>query len=80
MELLNVTKDSSCNSTPMNLLSLRDRLHLEQEKGLLLNCSICTKENRSEANQQTEVRQARIDDTNTVRSHLLHSVDPSAWS
>ena len=30
MELLNVTEDSSlCNSTLMNLLSLRDRLHLK---------------------------------------------------
>ena len=34
---------------------------MNKRKGLLLNCSICTKKNRSEANQQTKVRQARID-------------------
>ena len=33
-------QDSSpCNSTPMNLLSARDRLSLQREKGLLLDCS-----------------------------------------
>ena len=44
MDLLNATEDSSLyNSMPMVLLSVRDRLRLEQE-GLLLDCSISTKE------------------------------------
>ena len=40
------TEDSSpCNSTPMNLLSARDRLHLERD------CSAGAKENRKEGDQ-----------------------------
>ena len=36
MDILNVTEDSSlCNSTPMNLLIARDRLHLEQEERVI---------------------------------------------
>ena len=39
-------EDSSpCNSMPMNLLSARDRLRLEQD------CSASTKENKKEGNQ-----------------------------
>ena len=49
------TKDSSpCNSTLMNLLSARDRLPLvvwSERKGLLLDCSTGTKENRKEGGQ-----------------------------
>ena len=41
---MNATEDSSlCNSAPMNLLSARDRLHLEQGEGLLVDCSVGTK-------------------------------------
>ena len=36
MDLLNVTEDSSlCNSTPMNLMIARDRLHLEREERVI---------------------------------------------
>ena len=54
-----------------------------KKKGLLLDCSVNAKENRSEGDQsRTKIRQARlglINDTYTVRS-LSHSVDPLAWS
>jgi len=43
MGLLNTTEDSPCNSTPINLLRVRDRLHLEWEERLLIDCSISTK-------------------------------------
>ena len=42
-------EDSSpCNSTPMNLLSAKDRLHLERD------CSASAKENRKEGNQSRD--------------------------
>ena len=39
---------SLSNSTPMDLLIARDRLRLEQEERLLLDCSVGAKETRSE--------------------------------
>ena len=38
---------SLSNSTPMDLLIVRDRLRLEQEERLLLDCSVGAKETRS---------------------------------
>ena len=39
---------SLSNSTPMDLLDARDRLRLEREERLLLDCSVVAKETRSE--------------------------------
>ena len=50
---------SLSNSTPMDLLNARDRLRLEREEKLLLDCSVGAKETRSE--DQAEVRQAGLD-------------------
>ena len=50
---------SLSNSTPMDLLNARDRLRLEREERLLLDCSVGAKETRSE--DQAEVRQAGLD-------------------
>ena len=50
---------SLSNSTPMDLLNPRDRLRLEREERLLLDCSVGAKETRSE--DQAEVRQAGLD-------------------
>ena len=76
MGLLNTTEDSSpCNSAPMNLQSVRDRLDCVGSE----TAAPTRKEGRR--SERTEVRQARLDrrSTYTVRS-LSHSVDPSAWS
>ena len=43
----------------MDLLNARDRLRLEREERLLLDCSVGAKETRSE--DQAEVRQAGLD-------------------
>ena len=52
MDLLNVTEDSSlCNSTPMNLLSARDRLCLEREERATARLQHRRKETRSEEDQ-----------------------------
>ena len=62
--LLNVTHAtedfSPCNSTPINLPGETDCAWSEK-KGLQLDCSIGTKDNRSEGDQQTELRHARLD-------------------
>ena len=50
---------SLSNSTPIDLLNARDRLRLEREKRLLLDCSVSTKETRNE--DQAEVRQDGLD-------------------
>ena len=51
-----------CNSTPMNLLSTKDRLHLEQEERTTARLQH-ERQNEQEQRQseQTEVRQARLD-------------------
>ena len=63
MELLNVTEDSSlCNSTPINLLSLRDRLHLEWEKKATARLQHRRqREQERRWSEQIEVRQACLD-------------------
>ena len=74
MSLLNTTEDSSpCNSTPMNLQSVRDRLDCVGSE----TAAPTRKENGKEGDQSGP----RLDrlSTYTVRS-LSHSVDPSAWS
>ena len=63
MDLLNATEDSSpCNSTPMNLLSARDRLHLEQEERAIARLQRRRqREQEGRRSEWTEVRQARLD-------------------
>ena len=60
---MNVTEDSSlCNSTPMNLLSARDRFRLEQKERATarLQCWHQREQERTRL-ERTEVRQARLD-------------------
>ena len=57
---------SLSNSTPMDLLNARDRLRLEREERLLLDCSVGVKETRSE--DQAEVRQAGLDRLHVCRA------------
>ena len=72
---------SLSNSTPMDLLNARDRLRLEREERLLLDCSVGTKETRSEdqsrpidrlclcrAVEQAPARQTRLA-TDCQRTH-----------
>ena len=52
MDLLNATEDSSlCNSMPINLRVRETNCAWSERKGLLLDCSIGAKENRSEGDQ-----------------------------
>ena len=53
---------SPCNSTPMNLLSARDRLRLEREERATarLQCW-CQREQEGRRSERTKVRQARLD-------------------
>ena len=60
--------------TPINLLSVRDRLHLEWEERLLLDCSISTKRQEGRRSEWTEIRQARLD------RQCIHSVESVAFS
>ena len=65
-----------CDSTPMNVLSGRDRLRLDRD------CSAGAKKNNSKEGDQSGPREGRlglIDEAYTVRS-LSYSEDPSAWS
>ena len=59
MDLLNVTEYSSpCNSMPMNLLSVRDRLRLEQEERATARLQHWRqREQEWRQSEQTEVRQ-----------------------
>ena len=63
MDLLNATEDSSpCNSTPMNLLSARDRLHLEQEERAIARLQHWRqREQEGRRSERTDVRQPRLD-------------------
>ena len=78
MDVLNVTEESSsCNSTPMDVLSARDRLRLQQEEKATARLQ-CWCQREQERNRADRCK-AYID-SYTVRSPLSHSVDPSAWS
>ena len=80
VDLLNVTGDSSpCNSTPMNLLSEKERLRLEREKRA--TARLQRRHQREQGRRQSEKTEAKLDRRRTQRrSPLSHSVDPSAWS
>ena len=60
---MNAMEDSSpCNSTPMNLLSVRDRLRLEWEERVTARLQQCRRQREQEQrrSERTEVRQARL--------------------
>ena len=59
MDLLNATEDSSpCNSVPMNLLSVRDRLRLEREERATARLQYWRqREQEGRRLEQAEVRQ-----------------------
>ena len=80
VDLLNVTEDSSpCNSTPMNLLSARERLRLERERRA--TARLQRRRQREQGRRRSEQTEAKLDRRRTQgRSPLSHSVDPSAWS
>ena len=60
LKLFCATKDSSpCTSTLKNLLSVRDRLHLEQEEKA--TAILQHRRQREQKGKQSEVRQARLD-------------------
>ena len=57
MDLLNATEYSSpCNSTPMNLLSVRDRLRLEREERAIARLQRRHQRDQEQRSEQTEVR------------------------
>ena len=60
---MNATEDSSlCNSTPMNLVSARDRFCLEQEERATARLQRRRqREQEGRRSEQTEVTQARAD-------------------
>ena len=61
MDLLNATEYSSpCNSTPMNLLSVRDRLRLEREERAIARLRRQRQRDQERRSEQTEVRQTRL--------------------
>ena len=79
MDLLNATEDSSpCNSTPMNLLSARDRLRLEREERATTRLQRRRQRDQERRrSEQSEVRQARLN-RRRVREHERRAAEQPA--